>query len=73
MPCFLAPHEQKKYKLYNPDADLIDITVSMMSGYVDIFVSDTSDVTDQKHKERHSLRKNLEIHKLVVIAPAVKY
>ena len=27
LPCYLGPHETKKYQVYNPDADLMDITV----------------------------------------------
>lgn len=45
----------------------------MLSGYVDVFVSDTADVSDQLNKERHQIRTNMEVHKMFVIAPAVKY
>jgi hypothetical protein len=45
IPCYLKPHESKKYKVWNPSADLLDVTVSMLSGYVDIYVSDQNDVS----------------------------
>ena len=72
-PGFLEPGESKKYKLFNPDSDLIDLTVSMMGGGVDVYVSAEEDVSDKKYKELHSLQSSLEIHKFIVIAPSVKY
>lgn len=73
IPCYLKPHEFKKFRVWSPSVDLLDVTVSMLSGYVDIYVSDTNDVSDQVHKERHQLRSNLEVHKMFVIAPSFKY
>lgn len=72
-PSFLEPHEKKIYSFYNPDADLLDLTVSMFGGYVDVYISSTKDVSENKFKENYSLRKNLEAHKLIVIAPSIKY
>ena len=72
-PGFLEAGESKKYKLFNPDSDLIDITVSMLGGGVDVYVSAEEDVSDKKYKELHSLQSSLEIHKFIVIAPSVKY
>lgn len=59
--------------MWNPDSDLLDFSVSMLSGYIDIFVSDTDDVSDSLNKERHQIRTNMEVHKMFVIAPAVRY
>ena len=39
-PCYLQPHEEKVYSMWNPDSDLLDITIDMFSGYVDVFVND---------------------------------
>ena len=72
-PCYLEPHEQKMYKFYNPDPDLIDLTVSMTSGYVDVYVDSVQDLTREKFKDSYSLRANLEPHKLITIAPVIKY
>lgn len=44
--CYLSPLEYKKYRVWNPDADLLDFTVQMLSGYVDVFVSDQEDISD---------------------------
>lgn len=47
-PCYLEPHGSKTYKFFNPDSDLIDLTLSMISGYVDVYVSSKPDVSREK-------------------------
>lgn len=45
----------------------------MISGYVDLYVDSKEDLTREKFKENFSLRANLEPHKLITIAPLIKY
>lgn len=63
----------KKYKVYNPDTDLIDVTISMLSGYVEIYVDSNEDVSREQFKDKYQMRKNLTVHQLIPISPVIKY
>ena len=39
-PCFLAPLESKMYKIHNSDSDIIDVTLDLFQGYVDVYIHD---------------------------------
>jgi len=40
LPCYLLPHEEKVYSIFNKDSDLINVTIDMYSGYIDVFISE---------------------------------
>ena len=68
-PIMLEPDSSKKIRIFNPDSDIIDLIVSMLTGFIDVYISAEEDVSEKNNKETYSLEKNLDIHKFIVIAP----
>jgi len=69
-PDYLNPHSKTVYRIYNPDADIVDLSVSLLSGTVNIFISDSDDISETKYKEMHSVEAEMQVHKFIVIRPA---
>ena len=69
IPDKLNSQEKIIYRVYNPDTDLIDITLSMLSGFVDIYISKDSTVNEKNYLEKYSLEETLDVHKFIVINP----
>ena len=70
IPCFQSPRGKSLYRINNPDADIVDLGISMLTGTVNIYISDTIDVTETKYKEMHSIEAEMQIHKFIVINPS---
>ena len=68
-PIQLEANQSKVFRLFNPDNDLADIIVSMLTGFVDVYVSADEKVSQEHYKDSYSLEKNLDTHKFIVIAP----
>jgi hypothetical protein len=65
----LAPNEKVYFRVFNPDADLIDLTATMLNGFVNVYISDNSTLTDTNYGEKHELSATQESQKMIVIAP----
>lgn len=70
LPEMLPPGGRAVFRLSNPDAQSMDISVSMMSGFVEAFIDSSPDVSEAKHKEHHSLETALDSHTFLVLDPA---
>lgn len=68
-PVTLDANQKKVFRIFNPDNDLADLIISMLTGFVDVYISSEEDVSEEKHKDSFSLEKNLDIHKFIAIAP----
>lgn len=68
-PVKLDPSQTKVFRIFNPDNDLADLIISMLTGFVDVYISADENISEESHKEKFSLEKNLDIHKFIVIAP----
>lgn len=69
-PFQLSAKSQKLFRLYNPDSSIMGMTISMLSGYVDIYISSTADVSTTSYKEKFSLENNTASNKSLVISPS---
>ena len=72
-PCYLEPDEGKVYKVYNSDSKLLDITISMLSGFVDVYVSNKKNISDKNFTDKYELETNLDVHKFISINPETRY
>lgn len=69
-PDLLRKDGRSLYRLANPDSDLLDITVSLLSGFVDIYLSASPDVSESKFTEKHHMEQGMNSHKFIVINPS---
>ena len=72
-PCYLEPDESKIYKIYNPDSKLLDFTISMLSGFVDVYVSDDPKISEKNFKDKYEMEANLDVHKFFSVNPESGY
>ena len=69
VPDKLLQHEKQYYRVYNPDSDLLDLTISMLSGFVTIYVSDKPEITPTSFVDSYKLDETLEVQKYIIINP----
>lgn len=69
-PDSLQPQERLTYKVFNPDAKPLDFSVSMLSGFVNFYVSSKPEVSETSFEESYVLEARLETHKYISIDPA---
>lgn len=69
-PDILLPGERLLYRISNQDSNQVDLTVSMLSGFVSIFVSTSADVSEVKFDESHLLENRLDVHKFIPLVPS---
>lgn len=65
----LKPKETIKFQLFNIDRDIIDVTVNMLSGFINIYLGLEAQVDDKTFLEKHELATTLQNQKLIIIAP----
>ena len=68
-PEYLPPHRNATFRLYNSDSNPIGVTVSMLSGFVNVYMSRTEDVSPTKYDEIYSLESGLANHKFIQVQP----
>lgn len=68
-PELLKRDSKSIYRLVNPDADLLDVSISMLNGYIEAYVSASADVSEEKYGEKYTLEGSFDTHKFIVIAP----
>ena len=65
----LNSHENSVFRLINPDVSIMDLTISILSGFVNIYVGRTKDVSTTKYDELYSMETELNIHKFIQLSP----
>ena len=68
-PFYLEKRQSKLYRMYNPDNGIISITLSMLSGFVNVYVSDSPNLSVTDYKDFYPLEKGLDNHKFITINP----
>ena len=68
-PEYLEGHSSQIFRVFNPDTDELDLTVSLMSGFVNVYIGKTQDVSASNYDELYSLEQNLNVHKFIPISP----
>lgn len=71
-PDLLRPKEKMLYKIFNDDAGQIDLSISMISGFIALYISPYNDVSEIKFEESFLLENHLDVHKFIPII-ASKY
>lgn len=69
-PIRLEPGKDKLFRFFNPDTEIADFVVSMLSGMIDVYIGNSQEVNEKENFESMSLYKNLDIHKFISINPA---
>jgi hypothetical protein len=69
-PDSILPQERIIYKVFNSDEKNLDFSISMLSGFVNFFVSSKPDISETKFDESYGLESKLETHKYISIDPA---
>ena len=69
-PNYLPSQQEKVFRLYNPDSNSISFTVSMLSGFVNLYISDTPKVSSDNFKDFVALEAQLDTHKYITINPS---
>ena len=65
----LAPNEKVYFRVFNPDSDLLDLTATMLNGYVNVYISDNPKLSESSYGEKYELSATQESQKMIVIAP----
>ena len=68
-PEYLPSHKNASFRLYNSDSNPVGVTVSMLSGFVNVYMGRTQDVSPVKYDEIYSLESGLSNHKFIQIQP----
>jgi hypothetical protein len=68
-PEYLPSHRSSTFRLYNPDSNPIGVTISMLSGFVNVYLARTEDVSPTKYDEIYSLESGLANHKFIQVQP----
>ena len=68
-PEYLPSHRNSRFRLYNPDSNPIGVTVSMLTGFVNVYMGRSEDVSPTKYDEIYSLESGLSTHKFIEIQP----
>jgi hypothetical protein len=68
-PEYLASHRNSSFRLYNPDSNPIGVTVSMLSGFVNVYMGRDEKVSPSNYDEIYSLESGLSTHKFIQIQP----
>ena len=69
-PDYLSAGDSTLLRIYNKDDDRIDLSVSLTTGFVDVFIGRTADVNEKNYLEMHSLETGLSIHRDIPIIPS---
>jgi hypothetical protein len=69
-PNVLMSKESQSFKLFNEGSDQIDLTVSMLSGYVSVYIASSPDVSSTRFDESFHLERTLDTHKFIPILPS---
>ena len=69
-PEILYPREKLLFKITNEDSDQIDLSLSMLSGYISIYISSFPEISETKFDESYNLEKTLDSHKFISIVPS---
>lgn len=66
----LATDERVVYRVFNTDANQLDLSFTMLAGFVKIYISAQADVSEAKYDDQYSLETLLDIHKFISIYPS---
>lgn len=69
-PFYMEDRQKKLYRIYNPDSGIISIILSMLSGFVNVYISDSPSVSETSYKEFFPLETGLDNHKSITINPS---
>ena len=68
-PEFIDSHSQTLFRVINPDINPMDITISLLSGFVNVYIGRTKDVSISSHDEVYSMEEGLNVHKFIQLLP----
>jgi hypothetical protein len=68
-PEFVESHENTLFRVINPDENPMDITVSLLSGFVNLYIGRTKDVSVSNYDEVYSMEEGLNVHKFIQLLP----
>ena len=68
-PEYLVPKTSSKFRLFNQDANTINVTVSMITGFVNVYIGLKEDVSQSNFSQMYSLEEGLNTHKFIQIEP----
>lgn len=69
-PEYLDSHETSLFRVINPDTNPMDLTLSLLSGFVNVFIGRDQDVSQAKNDQMYSLEMGLSVHKFIQLDPA---
>jgi hypothetical protein len=69
LPEELMANEKILFRVFNTDSDLLDLTATMLNGYINVYISDSSLISESSFGEKHELGLSMESQKMIVIAP----
>ena len=69
-PNYLQPKGEKVFRILNTDQNSISFTVSMLSGFVNVYIAASPDVSSDNYTEFIALEAQLDTHKFITINPS---
>lgn len=70
IPDALPSHERLFYRIHNIDSGPINLSISMLSGFITVYISASDDVSESNFVESFPLESSLDIHKFITIVPS---
>ena len=68
-PNFLPGHGEKVFRFFNPDEKSIAISVSLLSGFVNLYISDSPKISINNYKDHVFMEINKDTHKFITVNP----
>jgi hypothetical protein len=68
-PEYLESHENSVFRIINPDTNPMDITISLLSGFANIYIGRSKDVGADNYDEVYSMEDGLNVHKFLQLLP----
>jgi hypothetical protein len=65
----LHPNELLRFQVFNADRDIMDITINLLAGFIDVYLGLNDTVSETSYAEKFGLATTLQSQKLIVIAP----
>ena len=69
-PEFIDSHTSTKFRIINPDSNPMDLTISLLSGFVNVYIGRDENISLEKYDELYSLEEGLNVHKFIQLLPS---